>query len=121
MFCTDDDLYHHLVYSKTVNYNRCLVPADLKLNCHKGWYSLNRIEVIMDLLKMPFFITNKIVKLFYSTVFPVSTAMFHVDLHASNFAWKEYDWPVIKTHSSVSAAKKTKKTCSTQVCYLLVP
>ena len=35
--------------------------------------------------------------------------MFHVDLHASNFAWKEYDWSVIKTHSSVSAAKKTKK------------
>ena len=27
----------------------------------------------------------------------------------------------IKTHSSVSAAKKTKKTCGTQVCYLLVP
>ena len=25
----------------------------------------------------------------------------------------------IKTHSSVSAAKKQKKTCSTQVCYLL--
>ena len=26
-----------------------------------------------------------------------------------------------ETHSSVSAAKKTKKTCGTQVCYLLVP
>ena len=26
----------------------------------------------------------------------------------------------IKTYSSVSAAKKTKKTCRTQVCYLLV-
>ena len=25
-----------------------------------------------------------------------------------------------KTHSSVSAAKKTKKTCGTQVCHLLV-
>ena len=28
---------------------------------------------------------------------------------------------IIKTHSSVSAAKKTKKMCGTQVCYLLVP
>ena len=27
----------------------------------------------------------------------------------------------IKTHSSVSAAKKTKKTCGTQVCYLPIP
>ena len=27
----------------------------------------------------------------------------------------------IKTHSSVSAAKKTKKTRGTQVCYLPVP
>ena len=27
---------------------------------------------------------------------------------------------IIKTHSSVSAAKKTKKMCGTQVCYLLV-
>ena len=27
----------------------------------------------------------------------------------------------IKTHSSVSLAKKTKKTCGTQVCYLPVP
>ena len=26
----------------------------------------------------------------------------------------------IKTHSSVSVAKKTKKSCGTQVCYLLV-
>ena len=35
--------------------------------------------------------------------------------------WSLASLDVIKTHSSVSAVKKTKKTCGTQVCYLPVP
>ena len=68
-----DNLFNHRIYRETVHHNHCLTPANLELSHHEGWYTLNRIEVIVDLPKVSchFFITNKFAKLFIIKEFNV--------------------------------------------------